>query len=77
MERGPGCLGGVPPREEAWASDASGQGLLPGMVDIHTHLDLEVEVNPGLGEAVRHGTTSVVVGNCSLGTAFGAQEKNG
>lgn len=53
--------------------DATGQWLLPGMFDIHTHLDLEVEVNPGLGETVRHGTTSVVVGNCSLGTAFGPQ----
>lgn len=57
--------------------DASGCWLTPGLLDIHTHLDLEVEVNPGLGEAVRHGTTSVVVGNCSLGTAFGAQLRDG
>jgi len=57
--------------------DATGKWLIPGMLDIHTHLDLEVEVNPGLGECVRHGTTAVVVGNCSLGTAFGAQRKDG
>jgi N-acyl-D-aspartate/D-glutamate deacylase len=55
--------------------DATGLWLMPGLFDIHTHLDLEVEVNPGLGEAVRHGTTSVVVGNCSLGTAFGSQRE--
>lgn len=54
--------------------DAAGQWLLPGMLDIHTHLDLEVEVAPGLDEVVRHGTTTVLVGNCSLGTCFGAQE---
>ena len=57
--------------------DASGQWLMPGLLDIHTHLDLEVEVNPGLGEAVRHGSTTVVVGNCSIGTAFGPQRRNG
>lgn len=57
--------------------DAAGKWLMPGLFDIHTHLDLEVEVNPGLGECVRHGTTAVVVGNCSLGTAFGAQRKDG
>lgn len=57
--------------------DAKGLWLLPGMLDIHTHLDLEVEVNPGIGEAVRHGTTTVVVGNCSLGTAFGTQQNSG
>ena len=57
--------------------DATGRWLLPGLLDIHTHLDLEVELAPGLPESVRHGTTTVVVGNCSLGTAFGAQRRNG
>ncbi|MGL6223081.1 MAG: N-acyl-D-glutamate deacylase, partial [Steroidobacteraceae bacterium] len=57
--------------------DARGRWLLPGLLDIHTHLDLEVELSPGLPESVRHGTTTVVVGNCSLGTAFGAQRRNG
>lgn len=57
--------------------DARGRWLMPGLLDIHTHLDLEVEVNPGLPEVVRHGTTTVLVGNCSLGTAFGPQLNNG
>lgn len=57
--------------------DAAGRWLMPGLLDIHTHLDLEVELAPGLPESVRHGTTTVVVGNCSLGTAFGAQRRNG
>ncbi len=57
--------------------DASGQWLMPGLLDIHTHLDLEVEINPGLHEAVRHGTTTAVIGNCSIGAAFGAQIDNG
>ena len=57
--------------------DATGRWLLPGMLDIHTHLDLEVEVAPALDEVVRHGTTTVVVGNCSLGTCFGPQETEG
>jgi N-acyl-D-aspartate/D-glutamate deacylase len=57
--------------------DATGRWLVPGMLDIHTHLDLEVEVAPALDEVVRHGTTTVVVGNCSLGTCFGPQETEG
>ena len=66
------------PREAAaLCVDANNQWLLPGMLDIHTHLDLEVEVAPALEEVVRHGTTTVLVGNCSLGTCFGAQETDG
>lgn len=53
--------------------NANGQWLMPGLLDIHTHLDLEVDLDPRLTEVVRHGTTTVLVGNCSLGTSFGQQ----
>ena len=56
--------------------DASGKWLMPGLLDVHTHYDLEVELAPGLAESVRHGTTTVVVANCSLGLAFGALREN-
>ena len=68
---------GLDPARAAKVVDAAGRWLMPGLVDIHTHLDLELELAPGLPESVRHGTTTVVVGNCSLGTAFGAQRRNG
>lgn len=57
--------------------DAKGKWLTPGLWDIHTHLDLEVELDPGLTEVVRHGTTTAVVANCSIGVAFGRQNKDG
>ena len=68
---------GLPAPDGARVIDAGRQWLMPGLLDIRTHLDLEVELAPGLPESVRHGTTTVVVGNCSLGTAFGAQRANG
>src|SRR4030095_14184375 len=67
---------GLGAADDARIIDAAQQWLMPGLLDIHTHLDLEVELAPGLPESVRHGTTTVVVGNCSLGTAFGAQRAN-
>ncbi|MEV0712340.1 N-acyl-D-amino-acid deacylase family protein [Nocardia aurea] len=48
--------------------DASGQWVLPGMVDIHTHYDIEVLRGPALAESVRHGVTTVLLGSCSLST---------
>ncbi|MDY6828330.1 MAG: hypothetical protein SV583_03050 [Pseudomonadota bacterium] len=61
----------LPTSAAAQVVEADGQWLMPGLIDNHTHFDLEVEVAPGLPEAVRHGTTSVVMSNCSLGLAFG------
>ena len=37
--------------------DAKDLWLMPGLFDIHTHYDLELEVAPGLPESTRHGTT--------------------
>lgn len=55
--------------------DASGKWITPGFLDIHTHYDAEVEVMPGLDESVRHGVTTVVIGNCSLSAAVGTGEQ--
>ncbi len=63
----------LPRTPAAEVIDGSGKWLMPGLLDIHTHLDLEVDLEPGLPEVVRHGTTTVLVGNCSLGTSFGKQ----
>jgi N-acyl-D-aspartate/D-glutamate deacylase len=57
--------------------DAKGQWAMPGLVDIHTHYDLELELAPDLRESVRHGVTTVVMSNCSLGIAFGSQRSKG
>src|SRR5690349_7292333 len=43
--------------------DAHGKWVVPGMVDIHTHYDIEVLEGPGLPESVRHGVTTVVIGS--------------
>src|SRR5438067_5859236 len=57
--------------EAAVVRDAAGLWLTPGFLDIHTHYDLEVEIAPALGESVRHGVTTVVMGHCSLSIAMG------
>jgi N-acyl-D-aspartate/D-glutamate deacylase len=54
--------------------DARGRWVLPGFIDIHTHYDLEIEIAPGLAESVRHGVTTVVIGNCSLSLTVGEPE---
>ncbi|MEU8899035.1 amidohydrolase family protein [Nocardia sp. NPDC048505] len=48
--------------------DAAGKWVLPGMIDIHTHYDVEVLTSPALAESVRHGITTVFLGSCSLST---------
>ncbi|BBY35175.1 N-acyl-D-amino-acid deacylase family protein [Mycolicibacter minnesotensis] len=48
--------------------EAAGKWVMPGLLDIHTHYDVEILVAPGLSESVRHGVTTVLVGSCSLST---------
>ena len=48
--------------------DATDRWVLPGMVDIHTHYDVEVLADPDLSESLRHGVTTIFLGSCSLST---------
>src|SRR3982074_1372321 len=50
--------------------DAEGKWIVPGFIDVHTHYDAEVLLDPGLRESVRHGGTTVLLGNCSLSTVY-------
>lgn len=54
--------------------DASGKWVTPGFLDVHTHYDAEIELEPSLSESLRHGVTSVVMGSCSLGMTPGTPE---
>jgi N-acyl-D-aspartate/D-glutamate deacylase len=68
---------GLDPARAGKVIEADGRWVMPGLLDIHTHYDLEVELDPGLPESVRHGTTTVLMSNCSLGICFGNQRRNG
>ena len=50
--------------------DATGQWVIPGIIDIHTHYDIETLCEPELSESLRHGVTTVLLGSCSLSTVY-------
>ncbi|MFW5924574.1 MAG: N-acyl-D-amino-acid deacylase family protein [Myxococcota bacterium] len=59
---------------DAEVVDATGCWVTPGFVDLHTHYDAEVEITPALGESLRHGVTTVMLGSCGLSMAVGDPE---
>ncbi len=49
--------------------DAGGHAVAPGFVDVHTHDDRAVIVNPTMDCKISQGVTAVVVGNCGVSLA--------
>jgi N-acyl-D-amino-acid deacylase len=49
--------------------DATGLIVSPGFVDVHTHSDMTILVNPLAESAVRQGVTTQVLPNCGTGLA--------
>jgi N-acyl-D-amino-acid deacylase len=49
--------------------DASGKYVAPGFIDIHTHSDIGILVEPTAECAVRQGVTTHVIGNCGDSSA--------
>ena len=49
--------------------DATGLVLAPGFIDIHTHSDFTLPLNPLAEAKIRQGVTTEVVGNCGFSVA--------
>ena len=63
------AVGDCEDREAQREIDASGQIVAPGFIDIHTHSDFTLPLNPLAESKVRQGDTTEVVGNCGYSTA--------
>ena len=49
--------------------DARGQVVAPGFIDIHTHSDFTLPINPDAESKIRQGVTLEVTGNCGFSVA--------
>lgn len=49
--------------------DVKGLVVSPGFIDIHTHSDLTLLINPHADSKIRQGVTTEVIGNCGLSAA--------
>ena len=58
-------VGEVP--EAADEIDAAGKVVAPGFIDLHSHSDFTLLVDPRASSAVHQGVTTEIVGNCGFG----------
>jgi N-acyl-D-amino-acid deacylase len=69
---GGGRIMAIEPRSARGARrviDARGQVVAPGFIDIHTHSDFTLPLNPRAESKIRQGVTTEVVGNCGFSVA--------
>jgi N-acyl-D-amino-acid deacylase len=57
-------IGHLPLFQARKTIDATGLYVAPGFIDVHTHIEGEEFRNPGAGNFIHDGVTTVVTGNC-------------
>jgi len=57
-------VGVLNPSDASEVVDASGLAVAPGFIDMHSHSDFVLLVNPRAESKIRQGVTTEVVGNC-------------
>lgn len=60
------AIGNIPP-QAATEIDASGLCVAPGFIDIHSHSDYTLLVDPRAQSAIHQGVTLEAIGNCGFG----------
>lgn len=63
------AVGHVPPASGALELDVGGLVVAPGFIDVHTHDDRLVIVQPDAEPKITQGVTTVVAGNCGVSLA--------
>src|SRR5207249_1613156 len=63
-------IGRVPEGEGTERIDAEGLFVAPGFIDIHSHSDFTLLVDPRAVSSVQQGVTLEVVGNCGHGCSY-------
>src|SRR5689334_7471808 len=76
------AIGNLTSARAARVINAFGKIVAPGFIDVHAHIEGDIEARPLADSYLRMGVTSVITGNCGasqspLGEWFGKLEKQG
>ena len=63
------AIGRLSAEEASKIIDADGLVVSPGFIDMHSHSDFELLVNPKAESKIRQGITTEVIGNCGVSAA--------